>query len=413
MKLQEKLANYAGSISGGVSVLSSWQICHNICLGVIAILSVIGITLTGMPLMFLEKISLPVWLLAVAMLGVTGIMLFKKTCMSKKLFIANTGLIIAGVPFKSLGSIIPLFWIVGGVLVAGSIGFAIRDKYYAPYAPAHYAPNTVAKQKSAKQKSSEPKNSQHKSGISWVLGGAVVLVLGIILVNTVLLYRLSPLSPTSSGTPTGNAILEEKHSHFEAMKFDHDAAHEHMDANEDGLCDSCGMPIEDCIDMGMIDCTMGDSSAGISAGIGLLKSAHIHADWKIYVNGKQIDLTPYSVPNSDPEKTSKFIHVEAGPSPEKVGDVLHIHATGVSLGLFFESVGLEFNSTCIESDKMYCNDNMNSVKFFVNGKQRSDFGKYVPESGDKILVSHGPKNEDVTEQLNSITDFVRLHYTKK
>lgn len=402
MKLQETLAQYASSISGGVSVLGSWQICHNVCLGVIALLSVIGITLTGMPLMFLEKISVPVWLLAVAMLGVTSIMLLKKTCMSKKLFIANIGLVIAGVPFKSLEPFIFLFWIVGGLMVAGSISWAVKDKYYS----APHAKTLTVKPKVVKQRQSE-----HSSKLSWVLGGAVVLVLGIILVNTVFLYRLSSGTPT--GTPTGNAVLEEKHDHSQTWKFDHEIAHEHMDANEDGLCDTCGMPVEECIDMGMIDCNMGGSSNGTSNEIGLLKSAHIHVDWKIYINGEQLDLTPYSVPNSDPEKTSKFIHVEAGPAPEKIGDVIHIHATGVPLGLFFESVGLEFNKTCIESNKMYCNDNKNSLKFLVNGKLRTDFEKYIPESGDKILISYGPKNEDITEQLNSITDFVKLHYTKK
>jgi len=56
--IKEKIIGATGSASGLTSVLGSWQICHNLCLGIIALLGVIGISLTWMPLMFLTKIGI-------------------------------------------------------------------------------------------------------------------------------------------------------------------------------------------------------------------------------------------------------------------------------------------------------------------------------------------------------------------
>ena len=43
--LKNQLVGLAGRASGAASVLGSWQVCHNVCLGLIALLAVFGITL--------------------------------------------------------------------------------------------------------------------------------------------------------------------------------------------------------------------------------------------------------------------------------------------------------------------------------------------------------------------------------
>ena len=67
--------------------------------------------------------------------------------------------------------------------------------------------------------------------------------------------------------------------------FDAAMARQFMDKNNDGLCDICGMRIEDCIKSGMLQCTMDPN-----AKIGLLGSSHIHADFKVFIEGKTIDF---------------------------------------------------------------------------------------------------------------------------
>lgn len=127
-KIKEKFVGIAGSVSGITSILGSWQACHNLCLGVIALLSILGITVIGMPLMFLRKIALPFWIIAASLLVITLFIYFKKRCISHKLILLNSGLIIAGTPFQSLQSFSPLFWIVGGTLVIFSISLFVKDK---------------------------------------------------------------------------------------------------------------------------------------------------------------------------------------------------------------------------------------------------------------------------------------------
>ncbi len=129
MSKKENLVGVAGSLSGITSLFGSWQVCHNLCLGLIAVLSFIGITIAGMPLMFLQKLALPFWIAALSLLLVTLLIYFKKRCISQKLILFNSGLIIIGTPFQSLQKLSPLFWIVGGALVLLSFAMLIKERF--------------------------------------------------------------------------------------------------------------------------------------------------------------------------------------------------------------------------------------------------------------------------------------------
>lgn len=113
-RMKEKLAGLTGSVSGIASILGSWQICHNICLVLISALSLLGITLVGMPLAFLTDIAVPIWIVAVIFLALTYYFYFSKKCISKNLLILNLGLIIAGIPFTKLQPYQLYFWLIGG-----------------------------------------------------------------------------------------------------------------------------------------------------------------------------------------------------------------------------------------------------------------------------------------------------------
>src|SRR3989344_5964384 len=119
--LKEKLIGATGSVSGAASVMGSWQVCHSLCLGLIALLGVIGITVTGMPLLFLTKVAVPLWAIAVFLLIVTIIVYTQKKCISRNLIIFNSGLILAGTPFKQAQPFSVYFWIIGGIIAATGI----------------------------------------------------------------------------------------------------------------------------------------------------------------------------------------------------------------------------------------------------------------------------------------------------
>lgn len=119
--IKERLVGATGSLSGAASILGSWNVCHNVCLGIITILSLIGITITGMPLLFLTKVAIPLWIVALILLGIVLYFYFKKHCISKNLIFINSGLIIAGTPFESVQQYQLYLWIIGGILVLTGI----------------------------------------------------------------------------------------------------------------------------------------------------------------------------------------------------------------------------------------------------------------------------------------------------
>lgn len=126
--MKEKLINSAGSISGCASILGSWQICHNICLVLIFALSLIGITVVGMPLQFFTTIAIPMWTIAVILFGITLFLYLRNHCISENIILINYGLIIAGIPFQSLQQFSVFFWIVGGLIAGVGIVLAIKNK---------------------------------------------------------------------------------------------------------------------------------------------------------------------------------------------------------------------------------------------------------------------------------------------
>src|SRR3989344_3079946 len=150
------------------------------------------------------------------------------------------------------------------------------------------------------------------------------------------------------------------------------------------------------------------------AGIGPLKSAHLHADVKVYIDGKQVDFSQRKY-----QLTTSFIHFE-----ENIGDVIHTHASGLTISHMLNSLGMELNKNCLtmEEDR-YCNDGnktpenqefsgsknseriFRKLKFYVNGKSSDEFGNHVIKNLDKYLVSYGDESEEeIQVQLDSVTN---------
>ena len=205
------------------------------------------------------------------------------------------------------------------------------------------------------------------------------------------------ISPTSYSATMN---ISDKLMRMDLTSFDRELAIKLMDKNHDGKCDVCGMDVELCIASGQIQCNMDSKST-----IGILGSAHIHADFKVYVNEEPIDFAKLNY-----YMKSSFIHVDDNQNKEDASGTLHMHATGVPLWIFFRSVGTDFDKNCLTllNQEKFCNDGKNILKFYVNGKPNEKWGNYAFNDLDKILISYGNET-DLTQQLNSITDFAKNH----
>ena len=139
-----------------------------------------------------------------------------------------------------------------------------------------------------------------------------------------------------------------------------------------------------------------NSQLQLLSGIGPLASTHIHADVKVYINGNSIDFSQRKY-----QLATSFIHFEEG-----VGDVVHVHATGMTIGHLFKSLKGGISSNCIVLENQnYCNENEKKLRLYVNGKPSNEFDSRVIRDLDKYLISYGTENDaEIQKQLSSITN---------
>ena len=126
--IKERFVSLSGSITGIGSVVGSWQICHNICLAIITVLGLIGISIVGMPLAFITTYAVYLWSAAAALLAISFSLYIIKKCISKRMLMFNSGLIIAGVPFQPVQQYSSLFLTVGISITVISILLYISDR---------------------------------------------------------------------------------------------------------------------------------------------------------------------------------------------------------------------------------------------------------------------------------------------
>lgn len=204
----------------------------------------------------------------------------------------------------------------------------------------------------------------------------------------------------SSATVEGQSAQLTKVKSLQFTPFDRELARQFQDKDNDGRCDLCGMPVDICIDSGQLQCNMAPNST-----IGILGSAHNHADFKVFIDGKPEDFA-----RPDYYSRSGFIRVELNQKKEEASGVLHINATGVPLWIFFKSLGMDFTATCLKLlGREFCDDPGKRLRFFVNGVENDQFGDYVVKDLDKILITYGNEGAAVQEQIKQITDFAKNH----
>lgn len=238
---------------------------------------------------------------------------------------------------------------------------------------------------------------------------ALVAVLLIFSISSFIGFDFGSKAADTAGTVTEVSGMGTRMSRMLLTGFDVALAKQFMDKDNDGRCDVCGMPVEMCIGSGQLQCNMDPSSV-----IGLLGSQHIHTDWKVYIDGVPFDFEPFAMDMSkmDSNVTSSFIHADKGAlAPERTSDVIHMHATGVPLWLFFRSIRGDFNETCLTfpNNQQFCSSESKLLRFYVNGEPNNGFGDYVFNDLDKILITYGSIVTDIQAELDSITDFAKKH----
>ena len=140
-----------------------------------------------------------------------------------------------------------------------------------------------------------------------------------------------------------------------------------------------------------------DESAAIGGppNAGALGSEHVHASMLVKLHGDTFDFSSpaYQIKNS-------WIHFEG-----QDGTTIHRHATGVTLGYLFETLGIGLDESCYTfsgttGDRVFCTNDDFSIKFYINHQPVSSINDYIFEDGDRILISYGGEDQQgVDSQL--------------
>ncbi|MEM4389451.1 MAG: hypothetical protein QXG98_02205 [Candidatus Micrarchaeia archaeon] len=128
-----KLIGVANSLFGSLGFVgSAHEVCHASCTVAIALLSVAGVSVSGMPLLFLQDWALAFWGMGVAFMAFS-IWLARGGfhAPSPKLLTANAGILIAGVPFGFVDALRPLLWLFGGTMVTAAVAWFLYERFFA------------------------------------------------------------------------------------------------------------------------------------------------------------------------------------------------------------------------------------------------------------------------------------------
>jgi len=124
---------------------------------------------------------------------------------------------------------------------------------------------------------------------------------------------------------------------------------------------------------------------------GAFGSAHDHAGILVKIFGDTFDFDGVAY-----QIKSQWIHFEGND-----GTTIHKHATGVTLGFLFDTLGLGLDDQCFvfKDGKSFCTTEDYSMKFFINDEPVDDIRDYEITEDDKILISYGADEEELESQL--------------
>ena len=130
--------------------------------------------------------------------------------------------------------------------------------------------------------------------------------------------------------------------------------------------------------------------------IGAAGTAHHHSTYLIFINDRMVrfDDERYFVADAR-------AHIHDYSFAE-----VHSHAINVTIGFFLNTIGISFNSTCIElGSGSYCNNDTHTLKFYVEGQPNDDFGMHKTADWEHYLIMYCDETEEeITRQIERVPD---------
>ena len=136
---------------------------------------------------------------------------------------------------------------------------------------------------------------------------------------------------------------------------------------------------------------------------------HNHADFAVWINGKQLDFSDAKYMTTEEEEAAapigsvkKYFHLHDGD-----GHVMHRHKPGLTLCEFFDSLNNpkgrpEFS---VRGTDFFYRGTEYNEQLYVNGVLQPDVGcSYVFNDGDHLLITNDTDATEVQKELSLMTD---------
>ncbi|MBI2598041.1 MAG: hypothetical protein HYW50_02495 [Candidatus Diapherotrites archaeon] len=126
---------------------------------------------------------------------------------------------------------------------------------------------------------------------------------------------------------------------------------------------------------------------------------HAHADFLVHLGGERVDFAKEEYMSTPYMELNPFMDMH-----DLNPNVLHVHDEDGKLSDFFQSIGMEFSKECFElGEKKFCNNENETLQFFVNGKPNQEFENYKPKDLDKILIyfGEGAPSQEIFETISN------------
>lgn len=145
---------------------------------------------------------------------------------------------------------------------------------------------------------------------------------------------------------------------------------------------------------------------------------HTHADFAVWIDGVPLDFSGEEF-MSETETGEDENHEEHGHKHAYLhlhdgnGHVIHRHKPGLTIGEFFDSLGMQMTDACLTFEepsglRSVCIEGNKRWRMVVNGQPMGLDPGYIFKDTDKILLSWGAEAE-IMEQLEQMTNDACLY----
>lgn len=129
---------------------------------------------------------------------------------------------------------------------------------------------------------------------------------------------------------------------------------------------------------------------------------HLHADLRVFVDGAAIDFSQDKYQSTKEHELNPETHFHDG-----VGNMVHVHAAGVTLNDLFGSLDMNLSRDCLQLDsgESKCATGEQKLRLYVNGTESADAGDYLIKDLDRVLVFYGqPTTTAIERELAAVSN---------